>query len=84
MARDCCECLDEASQYLVDNDGNEVPYCDKHADHANGKLCDDTECQDCCDHYDHDLNTCLQCGKNLTESLIVAAYDKAKSLRKYG
>ena len=47
-------------------------------------ICDDTECQECCDHDDTDVYECLGCGKEMTEDLMAMAYDRAKDARKYG
>lgn len=37
-----------------------------------------------CEHMDKDGFVCLDCGKDLTEDIMAAAYDRAKDLRKYG
>lgn len=38
-----------------------------------------------CEHLDIDhKNQCLDCGADLTEDIMSAAYDRAKDLRKYG
>jgi hypothetical protein len=47
----------------------------------------DKPCEKCCDHteIDHDEgNHCLACGTDMTESVMAAAYDRAKDARKYG
>lgn len=40
-------------------------------------------CQDCCEHGDTDCGHCLDCGKDCTEDMMAAAYDRAKDA-KYG
>lgn len=35
-------------------------------------------CEDCCDHSDMDGTQCLDCGKDCTEDMAAAAYDRAK------
>ncbi len=43
-------------------------------------------CQQCCEH-EFDPNEgwhCLECGKDGSEEMMAAAYDRAKDLRKYG
>lgn len=37
-----------------------------------------------CEHVDIDDFHCLDCGKDMTESLMSQAYDQAKDMRKYG
>lgn len=52
-----------------------------------GECPDDGElCNDCCDHeYDSSEGyTCLNCGDDGCESVLAAAYDRAKDIRKYG
>jgi len=43
-------------------------------------------CYDCCEHSDvcSDERGCLICGKDMTEEIMSAAYDRAKDIRKYG
>jgi hypothetical protein len=41
-------------------------------------------CEECCDHSDTDSHCCLDCGTDLSESRMAAAYDYAKDARKYG
>ena len=41
-------------------------------------------CEECCEHDDRHKTSCLGCGKDMTEDLFAAAYDRAKDLRKYG
>lgn len=43
-------------------------------------------CEKCCEHDDIclDERCCLICGKDMTEHLMAAAYDRAKDRRKYG
>ena len=43
-------------------------------------------CEECCDHeFDADEGYhCLNCGKDGSESVMSAAYDRAKDLAKYG
>lgn len=48
------------------------------------KIDDGTVCEDCCDHTDTDDYCCLDCGKELLEDRMAAAYDRAKDARKYG
>jgi hypothetical protein len=45
-----------------------------------------TEEAETCEHYfDPDEGyTCLSCGKDGTEDVLSAAYDRAKDIRKYG
>jgi hypothetical protein len=49
---------------------------------------DDGICQEHCDHPDgfdsSEGNMCLSCGKDGTEDVMSAAFDRAKSLRQYG
>jgi hypothetical protein len=45
--------------------------------------CDDV-CEECCEHGDTDDYACLDCGKELLEDRMCAAYDRAKDARKYG
>lgn len=33
--------------------------------HNAAMLCDECECQECCEHYEHDHYICLDCGKEL-------------------
>jgi hypothetical protein len=42
------------------------------------------EDEETCEHWDTDDHCCLDCGKDLTEDRMAAAYDRAKDLRKYG
>jgi hypothetical protein len=39
-----------------------------------------------CDHFDvcDDERVCLDCGKDMTEEMMAAAYDRTKDLWKYG
>lgn len=40
-------------------------------------------CENCCEHGDVDGcdRMCLDCGKDMTESMAAAAYDRYKSMR---
>jgi len=38
-------------------------------------------CEKCCEHGDIDEGVCLDCGKDFTESMAAAAYDRWKSMR---
>lgn len=46
--------------------------------------CDSPDCVDCCEHGDQDDYTCLDCGKEMTEDRMSAAFYRAKDIRKYG
>ena len=43
-------------------------------------------CEECCEHeFDPcEGNMCLQCGKDGSEDIAAAAFDRAKDIRKYG
>ncbi len=43
--------------------------------------CDETDCQDCCEHTDKDCGHCQDCGKDCLEDMMADAYDRAKSAR---
>lgn len=45
---------------------------------------DDEICEECCEHGDTDEYCCLDCGKELTEERMAAAYDRAKAARQDG
>lgn len=45
---------------------------------------DGTGCERCCEHGDTDERQCLDCGKDLLEDRMAAAYDYAKDRVKYG
>jgi hypothetical protein len=44
--------------------------------HELGQLCDETDCQDCCPHYETDHSMCMDCGKELDPGI---AIDRAMS-----
>lgn len=46
--------------------------------------CDETTCQECCPHDEHDHGICLDCGLDQSEDMAAAAYDRYKDLKKYG
>lgn len=52
--------------------------------HSCSDLHDPDVCPECCDHADTDEYECLDCGKELTEDRMAAAFDRAKDARKYG
>jgi hypothetical protein len=43
--------------------------------------CDDSECQMCCMHNEHDHGVCIDCGLDQTEDFAARAYDDAKDAR---
>lgn len=45
---------------------------------------DDDVCEECCEHGDTDDHCCLDCGKDMTEDRMCAAYDRAKAARQDG
>lgn len=47
---------------------------------------EDSPCELCCEHSDieYDERCCLICGKDMTEDLASAAYDRYKDHMKYG
>lgn len=48
------------------------------------EVCDNSECQECCDHYDRDCYSCFQCGKDMTEDTLARAYDLIKGSKGEG
>lgn len=53
---------------------------------CDGEGCEEPECQDCCDHEPDSSEGyhCSNCGKDCSEGVASAAYDRAKDIRKYG
>jgi hypothetical protein len=39
--------------------------------HELGQLCDETDCQDCCPHYETDHSMCMDCGKELDPGIAI-------------
>jgi Fe2+ or Zn2+ uptake regulation protein len=37
--------------------------------HANGDSCQDSTCQECCPHDEHDHAICIDCGYDMTDDL---------------
>jgi hypothetical protein len=44
-----------------------------------GRCTEDSPCEDCCEHQDMDDAHCMDCGKDRTEDLSCAAYDRMKN-----
>lgn len=48
------------------------------------KISDGSVCEDCCEHGDTDDHSCLDCGKEMMEDRMAAAFDRAKASRQDG
>jgi len=48
------------------------------------ELCDNIECQQCCNHDEFDHGICLYCGLDISADLAARMYDRYKDMMKYG
>lgn len=60
--------------YLMDES---APQCSECGD-------DGSNCSECCPHDETDHGVCCDCETDLAESMMAAAYNRAKDAQKYG
>lgn len=86
-------CLKCSKQFWAWKEGKaEMPKSASLEDAIDCSFCEDKQelngepCEECCDHeFDPDEGfCCLNCGKDGTEDVMSAAYDRAKDFIKYG
>lgn len=77
-AKDCC--FNTVPSSRLELKTSDKFFCSTKCSTLDYADCLDDECE----HGDIDDMHCLDCGKDMTEEMMLSAYDMAKNFRKYG